>query len=694
LGVGVAGIFVKNIVISAIGGRQREPYYGRRTFPYRAAVSSMLTSHLLERCHFEHVPLAVFPGSLDAARAVAAEIAALLRTRQREGRPVVLGLATGSTPVSVYAELVRLHREEGLSFAHVTTFNLDEYHPLPPEHAQSYRRFMRTHLFDHVDLDPARTHLPSGTVAKSEVDAHCAAYEEKIRAAGGIDFQILGIGRTGHIGFNEPGSPRHSLTRLVTLDPLTRRDAAGDFGGDENTPRHALTMGVRSILNARRVVLMAWGQHKADIVRTAVEGEVSAHVTASFLQEHDNALFVLDQAAAGSLTRHRTPWLTGPLADQGLAWDERMTRRAILWLSQLRQKPILKLTDNDYNEAGLQDLLRAHGSAYEANLVGFYQMQHTITGWPGGRDPARTKPGDAPVRPLHGASANVFPKRVLVLSPHPDDDVISMGGTLCRLVDQGHEVHIAYEVSGAGAVSDEAVWRSLAFARDTGLAEAATAARLDALCAAHEQGAAFPASAELNVWKGLIRRHEAIAGARVCGVPGERLHFLELPLYDAAPRSRNYSEADIAILHRLLGELRPHLIYAAGDLDDPHGTHRLCLRVLREALARSADESWCRDAELWLYRGAWAEWPLDEIDLAVPLSPQEVLRRRRAIFRHETQKDQALFLGEDRREFWQRTEDRGRRLAQAYNALGLAEYEAIEAFRRYAPAEFIGSNAF
>ncbi|MDP2137565.1 MAG: glucosamine-6-phosphate deaminase, partial [Candidatus Didemnitutus sp.] len=389
---------------------------------------------LLERSHFERTPLSVFSDSREASLAVAAEMAALIRRRQKEGRPCVLGLATGSTPVSVYAELVRLHREEGLSFANVTTFNLDEYYPLPPEHPQSYRGFMRTHLFDHVDLDPVRTHVPSGTVAKAEVDGQCAAYEAAIRAAGGIDFQILGIGRTGHIGFNEPGSPRHSLTRLVVLDPLTRRDAAGDFGGDAATPRHAITMGVRSILDARRIVLMAWGQHKADIVRDAVEGEVTSHLTASFLQEHADATYVVDAAAAGSLTRYRTPWLLGALEEQGLAWDERMTRRAILWLSQLRQKAILKLTDDDFNEAGLQDLLRAHGSAYEANLVGFYQMQHTITGWPGGRDPARAKPGDAPVRPLRASSSNVFPKRVLVLSPHPDDDVISMGGTLCRLV--------------------------------------------------------------------------------------------------------------------------------------------------------------------------------------------------------------------------------------------------------------------
>ncbi len=656
----------------------------------------MISNHLLARSRYEQAAIAVFPGSLEASRAVAGEIASLIRQRQAEKRAVVLGLATGSTPVSLYAELVRLHREEGLSFANVTTFNLDEYYPLPPEHAQSYRSFMRRHLFDHVDLDPARTHLPSGTVAKAEVDAHCASYEAAIRAAGGIDFQILGIGRTGHIGFNEPGSPRHSLTRLVTLDPLTRRDAAGDFGGNDATPRHALTMGVRSILDARRVVLMAWGQHKAEIVRTAVEGEVNSHVSASFLQEHPAALFVLDTAAASALTRNRTPWLIGALEDQGLAWDERMTRRAILWLSQLQKKPILKLTDDDYNEAGLQDLIRIHGSAYETNLAGFYQMQHTITGWPGGRNPRKSKPGDAPVRALRASSASVFPKRILVLSPHPDDDVISMGGTLCRLVDQGHEVHVAYEVSGAGAVADSALWRLLAFVRDSGLADPKQTEHLTTLAAALGNGSPLPQTPELLRWKGLMRRHEANAAARVCGVPENRLHFLDLPFYNAAPRSRAYGPADVALMHDLLTKFQPHLIYAAGDLDDPHGTHRLCLDVLRDALDRAAAAKapWLSAAELWLYRGAWADWAPDEIDLAVPLSPQEVLRRRRAIFRHETQKDQALLLGEDRREFWRRTEDRSRRLAQAYNALGLAEYEAIEAFKRYEMEDFLKSVAF
>jgi glucosamine-6-phosphate deaminase len=652
-------------------------------------MSAANTLPVVSPSSFEHAPLAVFSNSVSASCAVARELAALIRERQKEGRSAVVGLATGSTPLSFYAELIRMHREEGLSFANVTTFNLDEYYPLAPSDPQSYRRFMQTHLFDHVDIPASQTHVPDGTVSTGSVEEHCRAYEEAIRAAGGLDFQILGIGRTGHIGFNEPGSARRSRTRLVTLDPLTRRDAASDFGGDEHTPHYAITMGVRTILEARRIVLMAWGQHKSAIVRAAIEGAASPQVTASFLQEHDNAIFVLDQAAASALTRFRTPWLLGPLEDQGLAWDARMTRRAILWLSQTRSKPILKLTDDDYNEAGLQDLISAKGSAYEANLDGFYQLQHTITGWPGGRDPARTKPGDAPVRPLHAPSAGVFPKRVLVLSPHPDDDVISMGGTLCRLVDQGHEVHIAYQVSGATAVSDESLWRTLRFAADAKLGDGAAPEKLRQLCAAYESTGELPDSPEVAHWKGLIRRQEAVAAARICGVNAERLHFLDLPFYRGVGRRRQLGEADIVQMVKVLGEVRPHLIFAAGDLDDPHGTHRLCLHALRDALTRDAAEAWVGQSELWLYRGAWAEWTPDEIDLAVPLSPQEVLRRRRAIFRHETQKDQAVFLGNDRREFWQRTEDRSRKLADTYNALGLAEYEAIESFKRYSPQEFL-----
>jgi glucosamine-6-phosphate deaminase len=636
----------------------------------------------LPRSHFEHAPVAVFADRSTAAKAVAAEIAALIRVRAEERRPVVLGLATGSTPVPLYAELVRLHREERLSFAHVTTFNLDEYYGLQPNHPQSYRQFMQSQLFDHVDILPANTHVPRGTVPLSEVEAHCARYEEAIRAAGGIDYQILGIGRTGHIGFNEPGSQRASRTRLVVLDPLTRRDAAPDFGDERSTPRQAITIGVRTILEARRVVLMAWGGKKAAIACAAVEGDATSAVPASFLQEHDHAVFVLDRDAAADLTRYRAPWLLGDLAEQGLAWDDRMRRRAILWLAARVGKAILKLTDDDYNAAGLQDLVRIHGSAYEANRSGFYQLQHTITGWPGGRDPRTTVAGDAPVRPLRAASAKVFPKRVIVFSPHPDDDVVSMGGTLCRLVDQGHEVHVACQVSGANAVSDEMLLNRIAFAE--GVAAPAAAAGVPA------KDGELRASRRRPALKGLIRRIEAKAAARVCGIPPERLHFLDLPFYEAAtPRERRLTAADVRILHELLSGLKPHLVFAAGDLDDPHGTHRICLDALAGALDRAKADPWLREAEVWLYRGAWSAWPAGEIDMAVPLSPQEVLRRRAAIFRHESQKDMALFPGDDPREFWQRAEDRSRNLAATYNALGLAEYEAIEAFRRYSPEEFM-----
>jgi glucosamine-6-phosphate deaminase len=639
---------------------------------------------------FEHVPVAVYPTSTEGSRAVAREIAAVIRAPRPGDRPVVLGLATGSTPLSLYAELVRMHREERLSFANVITFNLDEYYPIRPGEPRSYRHYMKVHLFDHIDIPPGNTHVPDGSVPLTAIDAHCSDYEGSIQAAGGIDFQILGIGRTGHIGFNEPGSSRRSRTRLVNLDSITRRDASEEFGGEENTPRRAITMGVKTILEARRIVLMAWGQHKAEIVRAATEGPVASQVTASFLQEHDQTQFAVDAAAAGALTRHRTPWLIGALGDQGLEWDPHMVRRAIIWLSQLRKKAVLKLTDDDYNEAGLQDLLRIHGRAYEVNLAGFYQLQHTITGWPGGRDPKRTRPGDAPVRPLRSPSAAVFPKRVLVVAPHPDDDVIGMGGTLCRLVEHGHEVHIAYQVSGSNAVSDEALMRALRFAGDAGLTSPASAEKLRSLCAVHESAGSLPETQEVANWKGLVRRQEVLAAARVCGVPSGRLHFLDLPFYHTGPgRRRQLAEEDGAIMRELLSSVRPHLIFAAGDLDDPHGTHRLCLRALRDALARSIGEPWVRECELWLYRGAWSEWSADEIDLAVPLSPQEVLRRRRAIFCHETQKDMALFLGDDRREFWQRSEDRSRRLAETYNALGLAEYEAIEAFKRFSPDEFL-----
>jgi glucosamine-6-phosphate deaminase len=627
----------------------------------------------------ERIPVTVYPSSTAASAAVAAEIAELIRARNRENRRTVLGLATGSTPQGVYEELVRLHREDGLSFRGVTTFNLDEYWPMDPDALQSYRRFMREHLFDHVDIDPARTHVPDGRWPRESLTGACTRYEEMIRQAGGIDLQLLGVGRTGHVGFNEPGSPVDSRTRLITLDRVTRMDAASDFFGERNVPRQAVTMGVGTILEARRILLLAFGEHKAAIVRRAAEGEVSPAVAASFLQRHPDARLILDPAAAADLTRNKTPWLLGSLAGFGLSWDAPTTRRAVIWLARALDKPILKLTDEDYNEHGLQELLAvrggSHGGAYDINIEVFRTLQSTVTGWPGG------KPG----------GPDPFPKRVLVFSPHPDDDVISMGGTLIRLCEQGHEVHVAYQTSGNIAVWDESALRHVDFARE--LAAAFPRLGADVAERLEESISGFLArktpgqvdSPELQKIKALIRRTEARAAARYGGVRDEHVHFLDLPFYETGRvRKKPLSEEDIHITVELLDQIRPHQVYAAGDLSDPHGTHRVCLRAITTALGRLSAREWMRRCVVWLYRGAWQEWGPERIEMAVPLSPDEVVRKRVAIFKHESQKDYAMFPGpSDRREFWQRAEDRNRETAHLYDALGLAEYEAIEGFVRW-----------
>jgi len=627
----------------------------------------------------EHIPVEVHEEPQEVSRAVAQEIADLIRAREKEGRHCVLGLATGSTPMGVYAELVRMHREEGLSFRNVVTFNLDEYYPMDADAEQSYRRFMDDHLFDHIDIPPDQVHIPDGTIPLGEVTAHCAAYEEAIRVAGGLDLQLLGIGRTGHVGFNEPGSGRHSVTRLITLDNVTRTDAAGDFFGKNNVPRRAITMGVATILGARRVVLMALGEGKAPIVAQAVEGDVSDAIAASFLQEHDNAEVVLDRAAADRLTRYTCPWVLGPAV-----WDERLIRKAVIWLAQRVEKPILKLTDEDYNENHLQDLLVEYGSAYEINLHVFHDLNSTITGWPGGK-PAHLKlPGDR-----KWPRDDIHPKRVLVFSPHPDDDVISMGGCLMRLAAQGHEVHVAYQVSGALAVFDEDAERFLEFASsynemfDISPAASEEMRQRMAMFMA-EKRPGQQDSEELQLIKREIRRGEARAAGKHCGIPVDRLHFQDLPFYDTGTVRKNpLSEEDIALTMGLLNEVKPHMIFAAGDLSDPHGTHRVCLTAIFEALRRLQPEEWYQDCVVWLYRGAWQEWEPERIDMSVPLSPGELERKRMAIFKHESQKDKAMFPGSDSREFWERAEDRNRATARLFDRLGLAEYEAVEAFVRW-----------
>jgi glucosamine-6-phosphate deaminase len=652
-----------------------------------AALKPATLKDLDPRNQIERIPCCVFKHAKSASEYVAAQIADLIRERAAAGHPCVLGLATGSTPTTVYAELVRLHREEGLSFAGVHTFNLDEYYPMQPNELQSYVRFMNENLFDHIDIDRANINIPDGTLPEEEVLAHCAAYEQKIVDLGGVDIQVLGIGRTGHIGFNEPGSGRESRTRMITLDKKTRQDAASDFFGEDYVPRRAITMGVGTILEARQVYMLAFGEGKAKVVAEAVEGPVTPIVAASFLQEHDNSIAVLDEAAADRLTRYQAPWLLGPLSSGPggvFEWDDYWTRKAVIWLARKVDKPILKLTEEDYNEDGLQELLAKKGRAYDINLQVFRQLQATVTGWPGGKPLDRQQPGDR--RRQHD---EIFPKRVLCFSPHPDDDVISMGGTLIRLCDQGHEVHIAYQTSGNVAVFDDDAIRYAEFMaefnRQFGIDPEQTAKLEEHVetFLRHKQPGQVD-SPEVQSIKGLIRRTEARAGARVAGVPEDRCVFMDMPFYQTGRVRKNpLGEEDIQIVIDLLERIQPHQVYCAGDLSDPHGTHRTCLRAILTACDRLKDRDWYQNCVVWLYRGAWHEWEPHQIEMAVPLSPQEVMRKRNAIFKHQSQKDRALFPGSDPREFWQRAEDRNRGCAQLYDKLGLSEFEAIEGFVRW-----------
>ena len=631
----------------------------------------------------EKIPTSIHSHAEKASAAVAAEIAALIRKRAAEGKSCVLGLATGSTPTGVYAELVRLHQEQGLSFRNVITFNLDEYFPMQPHEIQSYRRFMREHLFDHVDIKPENCNVPDGTIPIEKVADYCREYELKMQAAGGLDLQLLGIGRTGHIGFNEPGSGSESRTRLITLDRVTRLDAASDFFGEQYVPRRAITMGVGTILEARRVIMMAFGEGKAQIVAQAVEGPVTPVVAASFLQNHKNAALVLDEAASAQLMRVKCPWVVGLPVD----WNKANIRKAVIWLARRVEKPVLKLTDEHYNEFGLQDLLASHGSAYDINLSVFRALQETIVGWPGGKPNEMKRPGDIP-RPTDA----IFPKRVLIFSPHPDDDVISMGGTFIRLVDQGHEVHVAYQTSGNIAVFDSDATRFMDFAADFCRMFGFGA---DAVGRLEQQTEEFVKnkkpgqldSPTLQQIKGLVRRGEARAAGKECGAKVENLHFMDLPFYETgAVRKKPLGEEDIRLTAELLEKIKPHQIYAAGDLSDPHGTHRVCLAAIFKAIDRVKAKPWFKNTEIWLYRGAWQEWEPEVIEMAVPISPIELMRKRNAVFKHQSQKDRAMFPGHDEREFWQRAEARNRQTAHVYDQLGLAEYEAIEGFVQWHPS--------
>lgn len=621
-----------------------------------------------EETRFEKIHNVIFKDSNEASIIVAQEIAKLIREKEKRGEKCVLGLATGSSPINVYEELVRMHKEEGLSFKNVITFNLDEYYPMQKTNTQSYWYFMHEHLFNHIDILPENIHIPNGEIPNNEIYQFCIDYEMKIKEVGGLDFQLLGIGRTGHIGFNEPGSHFNSGTRNITLDHITRIDAAPSFLGIDNVPKVAITMGISTIRRAKRIVLLAWGINKASVVQKAIEGEVTSEIPSSYLQNHDNVTFVLDEGASEELTRIKTPWLV-----KSCVWTNELTLKAAVWLSGLVKKSILKLTDSDYNNNGMANLLVEHGSAYNLNISLFNQLQHTITGWPGGKPNA-----DDTNRPERKDPAR---KRVIIFSPHPDDDVISMGGTFDRLVEQGHEVHVAYQTSGNIAVSDK---EAMKFA-EVGLAMNPKSVHFNRIVKGIQNKKEFDIDElEVRQLKGYIRQKECLAATRYLSLPDDQVHFLNLPFYETGRIKKNkLSEADIDIMKNLIEEVKPHQIYAAGDLADPHGTHKVCLDSLFGALQELKGKRFMKDCWVWLYRGAWHEWEIHEIEMAVPMSPDQVLKKRQAIFYHQSQKDGVMFQGDDSREFWMRAEDRNKATAQKYHALGLADYEALEAFKRH-----------
>ena len=563
--------------------------------------------------------------------------------------------------------MVRLHKQEGLSFKNVITFNLDEYYPMSKDDINSYNHFMNIHLFDHIDILKENINIPDGSVPSEKINDYCNEYENKIKKCGGIDFQLLGIGRTGHIGFNEPGSNYNSITRLVHLDYLTRNDARKSFFGIENVPTTAITMGIRTIRKSKRIVLMAWGNNKSSVVQKAIEDKIDSNIPASYLQNHKNVTFVLDNAASENLTRIKTPWKTG-YSD----WNDQLKAKAVAWLCEITNKSILNLTESDYNENNLSELL-IESSYYDLNLDFYKKIHRSITGWPGGKPDSDDK-----VRPERSEPPR---KRVLIFSPHPDDDVISMGGTFDRLVSQGHEVHVAYQTSGNIAVSNSDVLKFLEVmnsifpdcAKDNNDI-------IDLL----KDNTEIINNTRVREIATSIREKESLAATRFIGLEDKNVHFLKLPFYETGTVKKNQtSKADKKIILDIINEIKPHQIYAAGDLADPHGTHKVCLDILFDCLAVLKNKSFMKDCWVWLYRGAWHEWPIHEIDMAVPMSPNQVLRKRKAIFYHQTQKDNVMFQGDDNREFWVRAEDRNREIAKKFRDIGMSDYTAIETFKRY-----------
>ncbi len=614
----------------------------------------------------EKVPTTIFSNAAQGAYSVAEHVAALINTHKNQ-KPFVLGLTTGQTPLGVYRELLSLHRAGKLSFENVAVFSLDEFFPISPEAHQSRNFRIREELLSHTDIKAANIHFPDGRLPISDVAEFCKEYEERIAEYGGIDLMLLGMGRGGQLGFNEPGSFLNSHTRLVALGNETRKAAASLFYGIANTPTKAITMGLGTILDAREIILMAWGEDKAAIVRGTVEGDIDPSLPASYLQLHEKINMVVDEGAAEELTRVKTPWMVGTCD-----WQSKFVRKAVLWLCQKVNKPILKLTYQDYIENSLGQLLDTAGTYDQINIKVFNDLQHTITGWPGGKPNA-----DDSTRP---ETATPFPKRVLIFSPHPDDDVISMGGTFLRLVDQGHDVHVAYETSGNIAVHDDVVLQTLDTARECGFGDKYE--EFHRLIRDKKKGE--PEPVELRAIKGAIRRAEAKAACRLFGLnPDTNCHFLNLPFYETGGvKKGELTSADIDIIVALFRDLKPHRIFAAGDLSDPHGTHRISIEAVLAAIDVVRHDEWFEGCRMWLYRGAWQEWDLDMVDMAVPLSPDEVIKKRHSIYRHLSQKDIVPFPGEDKREFWQRAEDRTQHTAQLYDRLGMAEYQAIEVFVR------------
>ncbi|MDR1938895.1 MAG: glucosamine-6-phosphate deaminase [Tannerellaceae bacterium] len=640
--------------------------------PENAYEQSVLT-------RFEKIPTVIYESADEGSREIAARIAARIKDRQAAGEPFVMALPGGRSPQSVFKELIRLHREEQLSFRHVTVFNLYEFYPLTSM-AFSNLTYLKDYFLDHVDIQPENIHSPDGFMPKEDIFDFCLHYEREIEKAGGLDFALLGIGHAGNISFNGPGASVNTATRLVLLDNDSRKEASHIFKSIENVPAGVITMGISTILNAREIVLMAWGEGKAGIIKKAVEEKESDSLPASYLQNNSNAKVVIDLSAGYQLTRINHPWLV-----TNCEWDNQLIRRAIVWLCRLTGKPILKLTNKDYSENGLGELLALYGSAYNVNIKIFNDIQHTITGWPGGKPNA-----DDSNRPER---AQPYPKKVIIFSPHPDDDVISMGGTFQRLCNQKHDVYVAYQTSGNIAVGDEEVLRYCEYLRDVccrySPSDPAVKQKAEEIIhfLRYEKVEGEKEKEDVLFMKGTIRREEARAGARYAGIANDsHIRFLDLPFYETGMvKKKDLGEQDVKIIRDLLEEIKPDQIFVAGDLADPHGTHKVCLDAALAAIDELKGEEWMKQCRIWMYRGAWAEWEIDHIEMAVPISPEELRSKRNAILRHQSQAESAPFLGDDERLFWQRAEDRNRATADLYRQLGLAAYEAIEAFVQYIP---------